>query len=297
MYTFLGVLLISEVAALGNILLKSFNRRNPETTVNIIWYNVINALASLINLGIVGFGRLALNRVTFVYSAVLCISVAANLVLNICVMSRLSLAAVGVLAGTGSVAGTVLFGVLFLNEKITCNFFLSIIFVLIAVLIPFVTLRPKTEKTLKASDIIISMLFFISGGTGVIINKLYVSNPDNGGSVALFFWLNVFLMAFSLAALMVYSLKNKPSFKSLIHIFGVRDIVNICVRTISSNYSAFIVMAVLKKMDISLYGILTSSLALVSTGAVSKFYFKDHIPKKEVISMLLAVIAIILAYI
>ena len=56
-------------------------------------------------------------------------------------------------------------------------------------------------------------------------------------------------------------------------------------------------MAVLKKMDISLYGILTSSLALVSTGAVSKFYFKDHIPKKEVISMLLAVIAIILAYI
>ena len=124
-------------------------------------YSHNNYVEILANLGIVGFGRLALNRVTFVYSAVLCISVAANLVLNICVMSRLSLAAVGVLAGTGSVAGTVLFGVLFLNEKITCNFFLSIIFVLIAVLIPFVTLRPKTEKTLKASDIIISMLFFI----------------------------------------------------------------------------------------------------------------------------------------
>ena len=114
-------------------------------------------------------------------------------------------------------------------------------------------------------------------------------------SVQYNFIMNFILLVVSYLALFIFSTKTKTKLYLLCRTFSIKQILNILTRTLSSNMSAMISVVVLVTMNISLYTILTSSLALIGSALASRFYFKEPMPLCNFIAVLFAILAIILS--
>ena len=301
MYTYLMMLVISAGTTLCNALLKKYQSETKQTFLTICMFNLVNAVTASVFFIIANRFNINVNALTLLFSFAAAIIIALNIIINVYALSVVSLVVVSIITTAGTIVGTAAFGSLFLNEKIEINLIFSIILLIVAVSLPFIKNKINREnqtqtKSITKAGFFICLSLFITSGLNVILNKLYVNNPNVCDSNSYFFMSNFILIIVCTCILSVYKIKSKTSIKDILHIFSTRQTLYVSSRTLSSNISAIITMIVLANMNVSLYAVLTTSFTLIGNALVSRYYFKENMPFEDKISIVLAIIAIILTY-
>lgn len=299
MHIYLMVLIISSITALGNVLLKKFQQEVKETFFTLCLYNLINAITASVYFFVINRFNINMNVPTLIFSCICAVIVTSNIIFNMFAMTKVSLVIISIITTAGTIVGTSLFGKVFLNERISIKLMTSIILVITAVSLPFIKEKltgSNSSKTIvNSKTLFICICLFVVSSLSVIINKMYVNNTEVCDSNSYFFMLNFILIIVIIPILAIYSHKNKLSLRKVITSFTPKQTSYIVVRTLSSNVGAMITMIVLVNMNVSLYSVLTSSLALIANALASRYYFKEKLPAENKIAIVLAILAVCLA--
>lgn len=254
-------------------------------------YNLVNAIYGTICFWIMGGLRLDYNTKTLIFSVIYAASVVINHISVIYTMARVSVAVSAITYTAGTMLIPAIFGVLFLNEPISVKVILSLIIMLIAVIVPYLK---NPEKKLSFGDIIICGIYFINCGILIIIAKLYAICDGVCSSTSFYCLTNIVIAVASFIAVIAYcSITHESFFKSM-QIFNLRSHINILSRNVLADIGAVITIIILTVMDVSLYTVIVSSLSLICSSLVSRFYFKERFTASNTISVLLAIVALIL---
>ena len=299
MYLYFLIILIAAATSFSNGLLKKFQAETEENFVTLCVYNFYNALVSSVYFLIANGFVINMNVPTFIYSVAYAVIVAGNLIFSVVLMARVNLVVVSIITTAGSIIGTSAFGVAFLNESIGISLAMAILLILVSSALPFIgnsNSETSTRKSNNFTNILLSVLLFLFSGANVVINKLYVGNEYVCDNNSYFFMLNIILLAVCVFALAWYCFKKKDGIGTVVlRTIPVKHIANIGIRTIANNIGVMITMIVLTQMNVSLYTVLSMSLALVGNTIISKFWFKERMTVRNMISLALAIGAIILA--
>ena len=297
MYFYLFVLLISLTTTLCNVILKKFQQEKALNFPNFCLLNFVNAFTASIFFFVATGFRINMNAPTFMFSLIHAVVVALNILINLCAMSKISLAVIGILTTSGNILGTSAFGVLFLNESISLKLAFAIVLVLVAVILPFVAEREKEQQKNRGGKIAVlfSIILFFMGGVEVTISKLYVMSENVCDTNSYLFMLNFILVIACVIMLIVCSVKTKTGIVKIFTDFSLRHTAYIASRTLISNIGAVFMMLALAMMNASLYSTLTASMALVGNALASVLYFKESVSRASKISVVLAIFAVILA--
>ena len=125
------------VTFLNNGLAKQFQRGFTNDVYHFISYNLINACLASVAFYIAGGFNFEMNMITFWFSMAFAIVVIISLVLGILSLSRISVSVNAITTTAGFTLVPSLVGLFFLKEKASVGFFLSIIFMMTAILLPY----------------------------------------------------------------------------------------------------------------------------------------------------------------
>ncbi len=299
MYLYLFVLLISSGTILGNVLLKKFQQEQDKSFLTFCLLNFVNAITAAVFFFVANGFTINMNVPTFMFSVANAVVVALLIVLNVCTLSKAGLVVVSILTTAGTVIGTSLFGLLVLKEDISFRIAIAITLLLISIFLPFIKEQKNNHKEYRkrvdSTAVMFSTLLFICSGLSTIINKLFVGSKTVCDSNSYFFMLNFILVISCIVLLFIYCLKTKVHFKTIYTAFTLKQYGYIATRTLASNIGAILTMLVLTKMNISLYSVLTTALTLVGSALASGYYFKEKSSIENKISVVLAILAVILA--
>ena len=297
MSTYLLIFIISSVSVFGNVLLKKFQQQTKTDVLTFCVVNFVNSITASLFFFSVNKFNINMNLPAFVFSMAAAFFVATAIIANMLVMSKATVAVVSIITTSGMVVGTAVFGTIFLNEPVCAKTVVAIIFVIMAVVSPFVSGKKQNDKKRfvgKVTIILCTLLFLVSGAD-VVLSKAYVINPNVCDTNSYFFMMNFILVILTLVVGCTYAFKNKISAHKIIHTFSPKQLLYIVVRTVTSNMGAMISVVVLAKTDASLYSVLTSSLVLIGNGVVSTVIFKEKITFTTLVSILLAFGAVVVA--
>lgn len=269
---------------------KQFQQGFKKDVPHFICYNLFVACFASVYFFVGSGFSLEMNRITLLFSFALATNVILALVLGVFVLSHTSIALSSVIATAGATIVPSLFGILFFNEPLSLFLILSIVFMLSAVIIPFQKNCSSEEK----SSITVCFALFLSSGLSSIIQKIYTLTPGVCSSQSFFLMTNLIIASICIFAILIYSVfyKEKPSI--LFHVLTPAQLGNIGIRTLLSNIGSVVSITLLSLMHISVYSIISSSMGIISGALLSKFFFKEYMPRKNYISVLLAICAIIL---
>lgn len=291
LYVYLPILLISLIKVLDSTLAKKF-QKNVKIDANFfILFNIYNSIIACVYFFSMGGFKIEINRKTLVFSIVYAFFVAVNHLLTFLSYSKVSVTFVSVVSTAGSIIVPTVYGVVFFSEKLSIYLIVSLILLVLAVVIPSLSLLKDKNK--KGGLWILLSFFFVSGIL-IIISKIYSVATGVTSSNDFFLMTNVllFIMAFVLFFIKTGCVPCKM--KNLISAFSFKEIANIGVRNIICDISAVITIVVLKNTNLGVFTIITYSMMLILSLIVSKYYFKEQIKKTNVISVILAVLAIIM---
>ncbi|MBE7044319.1 MAG: hypothetical protein E7397_02225 [Ruminococcaceae bacterium] len=288
-YSLFGINIL--IAFLSGILNKRFQLGFRTDPVHFISYNFINALLASVYFFVGNGFVLNMNLITFLYSVVFALIVILALILGILALSRVSISLSGITSTAGSTILSALFGILFLKEPSSLRLFLSAAFMLCAILIPYRKFWNSGEK----NSIPICAALFLIAGASVILQKLYTITPGVCDSQSFFLMTNLIIVGVCAIVLGVMMLRHPQEKKLLLCPFSKKQLGNIAARTLLSNIGSIITMVLLANMNVSVYTVVSSALGIISGAILSKFVFREYMPRENWIAVLCAIAAILIA--
>lgn len=282
--------IMSTLSLVNTVLSKKFQQRFVMDLYHFIVYNLINAFFGSIAFVVLGGFSIRLNMITVLFGTGYALIVALSLVLSLYVFSRLTVSVSSITNSSGSIITSSLFGLIFLAEKSSLKLFSALILMLLAVIFPFIK-KEKAAK-MKKARICTCILSFLMAGSSNVYTKIFSITPGVTDANSFFFVTNFIIVVFCALITIIYSITVKCSpFKA----FNKNQVLNICSRTVISNVGSLISIIIITALPISVYTVVTSSVGLIGTALLSRFYFKEPMPlfsKLSVVSALLAVIII-----
>ena len=292
MNTWILMGIMISIGMLVKVLNKKLQLSMQMDTEHLLFYNFLNALFASVCFCVATGFRIELNLITIIFAFVYALIVLASLTMSMLVLSKLSLAFVGVIAGAGGIVWPALFGVVYFGENISLSLICAVLLMLTAAVFPL--LEGKTgHSTVKGAVVVpIAVVYFVLCGASAIWSKLYASTPGVCDSKSCFLLVNVILVIGTGGVLYVHFRRNSEGrHSSMRKLFTKKQVVNIGTQTIASNICSVLGVLILVKMDVSIYTIVQSSLTLIIGTFISKFYFKEYVTWKNWVSLVLAVVA------
>lgn len=290
LYIWLLLLIMSSLSLVNTVLSKKFQQNFVMDLYHFIVYNLINACFGSIAFFFLSGFSIRLNMITVLFALGYALIVALSLVLSLYVFSRLTVSVSSITNSSGSIITSSLFGLIFLSEEHSLKLFWALILMLLAVIFPFIK-KEKAAK-MKKARIFTCVLSFLMAGSSNVYTKIFSLSPNVTDANSFFFATNVVIVIFCALITLIYSITVKRSpFKA----FNKSQLLNIGSRTVLSNIGSLLSIIIISALPISVYTIVTSSVALVGTALLSKLYFKEPMPffnKLSVVSALLAVVII-----
>ena len=275
--------------ALNTLLSKKFQTSFDASFVNLAKYNLINALIACLFLSAMNGFVVRLNVETLIYAFAYAIVVIFSLVLSLFAYKFVSVALVSVISTSGNVTLSLLFSIFYLKDVPTFQAVISTILLVIATVIPLIG---KKENFSKATIPICIAYFCISGASSIVV-KLFTLSPTVTDSPSLFVATNVIIAILALFTLVFVWLKTRD-IKQIIKPFTLKQNANIISRTALSNVSSVLSALAISLMSLPIYSVTTSSFALVSAFLLSLFVFKEKTNIIKVLSIIIAVCAVVL---
>lgn len=281
------------VISLSRLFSKLFQIDFKSDAIHYIGYNAINAAVATVNFLLILKGKIVLNKTVFCFSLIYAFVIIITLCLSVAALKYMTVALNSVISSIGSLTISTLFGMLFLKEPFTPQICASLILLLIAVILPFCFQNNKMNKdrtkAVKALFLISAAVFTISGASNVLL-KAYTLLPTEYNSSQLFFWCNLNILcicllcipAFKIKPGSVYRFKKMFTFKQLLLIIGL---------TLTSNVNSLLGAELLKRISISGYTVVSSSITIVSSLLVSSLFFKEKVGKSQTASALAVILA------
>ncbi len=123
-----------------------------------------------------------------------CLVIVACQILTLICMANVNLTMVTVSTNAGNLLWPTLFGMIFLNEKISTTTIIGIVFILLAFFVPFIFNynEIKNDKTTKIGYIICILLFLVSGHVNSI-NKLFTLSNSSTSNSSYLSWINIIM--------------------------------------------------------------------------------------------------------
>lgn len=279
----------------STVIAKKFQQCTSETLTDFAWYNVVNSVIACIYFGVSSGFSFHLNMTTFIFSLCYAACACCALVVGVCILSRVHISTSTILASSGSIIVSSVFGILYFGEKLTVSLTLAMIMMLIAAILPlrFASESKQTPKKGIILTVIICVLSFLNGGIVNIVTKLYAVNPNVCDTLSFFFFTNVILLVCGITVLGFLMIKNKVHIKRIVRTFSVKQLLFVASNTAVSNISSVLTVMILAIFDVSLYTIIMSSLGIIRS-AVLSLCFKERLKLRDWISVALSVGAIII---
>ena len=287
----MGYLLILVNAVLGGastVLNKKFQTSFKETTLNFVKYNFINALFAC-------FFLFALNKFSFSFSLptlyfgfVFALVVICSLVLNLYALKFASIPLVSIASTAGSVIASAVFDLIYQGSLpiTTC---ISVALMLIALILPYV----KTQITFNKATVPICLAYFLTSASSSIVMKFFTITPTVTDSGSFFILTNAVIVAFTLLMSLAFLLSKKSSAREILKPFPLKLTANVLSRTAISNICSLLSISAIAVMPLAVYSVSSSALSLVFAFTISLLIFKEKTSPRQIISVIIAVCAII----
>ena len=276
----------------STVLEKKFQLSVKKTFPTMIMLNLINGAFGCVYFLFLSKFNIEMNSTTFVFSLGYAMMVFNSLLLSVIALSKLTIPVRAIVRLMGSVLGSTMLGGFFFSEEITANSIIAIIFLIAAVIVPYIK---NNEVTAEKNSVPVCIWIFITSVIESVYLKFYTENPSSLGANNMFFMTNLICLIICAAGAIMYIIvKGNTERKNILTTLGVKHIANIGFRTAISNICSIISVLVISVMDISVYTVLTSSMGLIVSVMISKFVFSEDLTWKNYVSVALAVVSIIL---
>lgn len=254
-------------------------------------YLVLNAISACVIFCVMAGFNLKINTVSLMYAAGYGAVVILSIVLNMMAMSRMNLILCSVFQ-RGSTVIVWLIGILFFHEELKVNGAVSALLILISILIPLSEI--KTGKT-KISDFFIGTAIAVVGTSSTILLKCYTFVPNRAANTVLFFYTNVFVIAFiAFLALACFGfIFEKQNIISDIKMTKKHFWI-VPLSTLCSNAASLISVYVIKIMPLSVYSIVSYAVGCVVVFVNSKIVFGEKFEKADLAAFVLSASAVLI---
>lgn len=287
-YMLFGISML--ISFFSSVLNKKFQMSFKMDFVHFLSYNLINAYFGATFLFISNGFRINMNWATFLFSLIYASIVILSLIITLVALSRISISFSGIISTAGSVIIPSMVGFLFLGEDISYRLILSMLLLLFAVFLPCRSFKNDGRK----NSISVCIALFLITGASIILNKLYTLTPGVCDTRSYFVMTNLLIIVFCAAVVLLYKKRHSET-KNILKLFSKKQVGNIAARTLFSNIASVISVILLARMNISVYTIISSSVGILSGAILSKFIFKEYMPRENWISVFLVIFSIIVS--
>lgn len=243
-------------------------------------------LTAAIFLFLLAKGSVPLNELTFLFAAVFGINCGFSAFVNMVSFEKTSLVYRAVFSGAGAVMVPFLFE-LVRGERFAAGEILSVLLRMAAIAVPLLFSREKFR------GLMVCLLLFLFGGTGTVITKLFSQNSGVTSESSFCFWTNVLILP-----AMVFIAVRKCGFANLKRDavkIRPKQYVYIVAQTVLNNVVSLMGIFILRLVSATTYSVLSSSIALLITTAISVLLYKEKLSKPALLSMVLSVVSILVS--
>lgn len=188
-------ILLFVLASGGQMCFNKFYQQNIKNTLvsHYIYLLVMSFLAAICYYILADF-NLQIDTMSFICALMACLVIVACQILTLICMANVNLTMVTVSTNAGNLLWPTLFGMIFLNEKISTTTIIGIVFILLAFFVPFIFNynEIKNDKTTKIGYIICILLFLVSGHVNSI-NKLFTLSNSSTSNSSYLSWINIIM--------------------------------------------------------------------------------------------------------
>ena len=273
-FPFLMLVLRETFNTVSNGFVKTYQKSAPKGNVSFCMYSMIMSVFAMGFYFITGGFRVEMNLLTLGYALATGIDMVILVILGIFAMQYVDLLTLNLAQACGGMIIPVLFGILFLEERTVFTFWISAVFMVLAVLLPILMQKGKRERGTVIGYILCSILFFCNG-LYTILNKLYQANPATCNESSFCFMLNVVMLVMSVVALPVL-LRRTPSERAVLHQLSPKHILFILLGAVTSNAASLLNFSAMSGMHLSLMTILGTSLGILGTAFLSFTVFRER---------------------
>ncbi len=278
---------------LTTLLSKRFQQGLKLDGINLLWYNLLNALFACFNFLVAAGFQVQMNGITMVFSVGYGLLVIFSMSLHMIGLNYLTIPLYSVLSVSGSLVTSSLFGFLYLKEPVTVLKCIALVIVLAAALLPWAgkleLLQDKKENSTARTAV--SLILFFSSGLPSIVNKLYAVTPGVLEANQFFLMTNVVIAAVCAIAVLIFARRQKLRPSLVLRLLPPRQVVNIGVVGLASNIAAILTMALLTVVPLITYNITSSCISMCSGVLLSLCFFREKVGKKQLWAAVLVMLA------
>ena len=269
-------------AAIVNVMQKQYK---TETAANIAAdgvYVLISMVVSLILYGSLERWKIAFEPYTALYALALAVLAILSSFVQLAAMGRTSVINITVSNNSGAIIIPVLYGVLFLNEKVSAFKAAAVILLVLAVCVP---LKDTGRLGRRREKSVIS-------GLVTVLYKIYASDSRVLSENMFCFWANVIMVPMLLGTIFFQNSRNEIA-DGLKKIKGKAYILAF-MSCLFNGAVPLLSMAALKEINMGLYTVVSNSFLLIFAVLMSGIMLKEHINKSAVLSVVLSLSAVML---
>ena len=280
-------------AAIVNVMQKQYK---TETAANIAAdgvYVLISMVVSLVLYGSLERWKIAFEPYTALYALALAVLAILSSFVQLAAMSRTSVINITVSNNSGAIIIPVLYGVLFLNEKVSAFKAAAVILLVWAVCVPLKdTGRLGRRREKSGAAAILCVVLFVISGLVTVLYKIYASDSRALSENMFCFWANVIMVPMLLGTIFFQNSRNEIA-DGLKKIKGKAYILAF-MSCLFNGAVPLLSMAALKEINMGLYTVVSNSFLLIFAVLMSGIMLKEHINKSAVLSVVLSLSAVML---
>ena len=300
MGAYMLIFVLTLVGGIGTICRKNYAKDNINVKHALNLYMLIAHPLAAVYFLIMAGGQVPLNMTSFWFSFVYAWICMASMLFTMLAYDRINLIYISVFSGAGAMVVPFAYD-LICGVRFSVYNYIAVALRIAAVLVPL-----AFNKTKNRGLIICIILFFVSGAAG-IIPKIYGAWQGVVSDESFCFWTNIVILPI-VVVLILSQLKNGKKTNEDAHQatgrfrelwddtkkIKVSGYIYIMIATLTANIGSLASIGIMRMVSPTVYAILSSSMGLFVTAAISRFIYKEEIKKKEIISLALSVGAVVL---
>ena len=194
----------------------------------------------------------------------------------------------------GSMVILAVLGFLLWNEVPTTLRLVAIAVMLVAIYCIFKETKSGDAETAPLGKRLLFLgLVLLFWVLTTVMNKLFSQYGDEAYNNSYFFMTNVFMVAYGVMFVAVYCIRHRFPTETVKALIKPKRMVWIAANTVIGNFQSLVGLLLVGMVEISVYSVVGTSLAIISGVAVSAI-LRQKMTKYTYISVVLAIIAVIL---
>ncbi|MCQ2385542.1 MAG: hypothetical protein MJ078_02550 [Clostridia bacterium] len=263
---------------------KNYQKKAPKGTVSLWVYLLINSVMGLLFYYLPIRGKMVFTPMMFVYSVVFSLASVLCLTVPIWGYSVQNIAVVMVFRNAGGIVVTAVFGVFFFHERVSLLFFLSILFVLIAIALPLFSVS-GVKRGFKAF-LPCFCIFFVDSFVCLTL-KYYQMDASLPEITNMYFWTNAVMFAALWIFLPIYLAGHKEeAVLPILKQYKPKLILSVVLYTVVSVSESLFLAFLIKLFDreFTLVTVVNFSLNMLGTLLVARFVFKEKLSLQNILA-------------